>query len=153
MWYLLNEHYLCIHFEPGFYKLVFPNNNRYFENFWFEILKMMLIMEIGNNIPLQFIQDLDIELLQDPWLSSLIQKMMFKQKEFSTRQKSIGSPIQIILSMCMWTPLGHVARKYSGGQKLLTQELKIQMNQAQVLQKSITSNCHMLMLGSYPISF
>ena len=42
----------------------------------------------------------------------------------------------------MWTPLGHVARKYSGGQKLLTQELKIQMNQAQVLQKSITSNCH-----------
>ena len=30
---------MCIHFEPGFYKLLFPNNNRYFENFWFEILK------------------------------------------------------------------------------------------------------------------
>jgi len=39
MWYLLNEYYLCIHFEPGFYKLFFPNNNRYFEKFWFEILK------------------------------------------------------------------------------------------------------------------
>lgn len=39
MWYLLNEYYLCIHFESGFYKLLFPNNNRYFEKFWFEILK------------------------------------------------------------------------------------------------------------------
>ena len=28
--------------------------------------KMMLIMEIGNDLPLKFIQDLDIELLQDP---------------------------------------------------------------------------------------
>ena len=28
--------------------------------------KMMLMMEIGNNIPLKLVQDLDIELLQDP---------------------------------------------------------------------------------------
>ena len=76
---------------------------------------------------------------------------MFKQKEFSTHQKSIGSPIQIILSMCMWTRLGHVVKKHSSGQKLSTQELKIRMNQAQVLQKSITSNCHMLMLENYQI--
>ena len=39
MWYLLNEYYLCLHFEPGFYKLVFPRENRYFQKFWFEILK------------------------------------------------------------------------------------------------------------------
>ena len=77
-------------------------------------------MEIGNDIPLKIIQDLDIELLQDPWLSSLIQKMMFKQNEFSTRQKSIGSLIQIILLMCMWTLLGHIAKKHSSGQNLST---------------------------------
>ena len=153
MWYLLNEYYLCIRFELGFYKLLFPNNNRYFENFWFEILKMMLIMEIGNNIPLKFIQDLDIGLLQDLWLSSLIQKKMFKQKEFSTCQKFIGSLIQIILSMCMWTPLGHVAIKHSGGQKLSTQEFKTRITQVQALQKSIISNCHMLMLRNYPILY
>ena len=39
MWYLLNVYYLCFHFELGFYKLSFPNNNNYFEKFWFEILK------------------------------------------------------------------------------------------------------------------
>ena len=39
MWYLLNEYYLCLHFESGFYRLVFPLENRYFQNFWFEILK------------------------------------------------------------------------------------------------------------------
>ena len=39
MWYLLNEYYLCLHFEPGFYKLVSPHENRYFQKFWFEILK------------------------------------------------------------------------------------------------------------------
>ena len=30
---------MCIRFELGFYKLLFLNNNRYFEKFWFEILK------------------------------------------------------------------------------------------------------------------
>ena len=71
-------------------------------------------MEIGNNILLQFIQDLDTKSLQDPWLSSLIQKMTSKQKESFTRQKSIGSLIQITHSICMWTPSGYVARKHSG---------------------------------------
>ena len=78
---------------------------------------------------------------------------MFKQKEFSTGQKSIGSLIQIILSMCMWTPFGHVAKKHSCGQKLSTQEFKTQMTQVQVLQKSITNNCHMLMLRNYQILY
>jgi len=78
---------------------------------------------------------------------------MFRQKESSTRQKSIGSLIQITLSMCMWTPPSHVARKHSGGQKLSTQELKIRKNQVQVLQKFIINNCHMLTLRSYLILF
>ena len=39
MWYLLNEYYLCVHFEPRFYKLLIPNENKYFQKFWFEILK------------------------------------------------------------------------------------------------------------------
>ena len=39
MWYLLNEYYLCLHFEPGFYRLVFPRENRYFQKIWFKILK------------------------------------------------------------------------------------------------------------------
>ena len=33
MWYLLNEYYLCLHFEPGFYRLIFPWENRYFQKF------------------------------------------------------------------------------------------------------------------------
>ena len=39
MWYLLNEYYLCLHFEPRFYRLIFPRENRYFQKFQFEILK------------------------------------------------------------------------------------------------------------------
>ena len=39
MWYLLNEYHLCIHFEPEFYKYIFPIENRYFHKFWFDILK------------------------------------------------------------------------------------------------------------------
>ena len=39
MWYLLNEYYLCLHFEPKFYKYIFPCGNRYFHKFWLEILK------------------------------------------------------------------------------------------------------------------
>ena len=39
MRYLLNEYYLCTHFEPAFYKLLFLNNNKHFEKFWFEILE------------------------------------------------------------------------------------------------------------------
>ena len=39
MWYLLNEYYLCLHFEPKFYRFIFPHENRYFQKFWFEILK------------------------------------------------------------------------------------------------------------------
>ena len=30
MWYLLNEYYLCLHFEPEFYRYIFPHENRYF---------------------------------------------------------------------------------------------------------------------------
>ena len=77
MWYLLNQYYLLIHFEPRFYKLLFPNNNKYFENLWSEILKndahngdwkqyttavhprfghkIAARAMIGNNIPPQFI--------------------------------------------------------------------------------------------------
>ena len=40
MWYLLNEYYLCLHFEPEFYKYIFSCVNRYFHKFWFEILKI-----------------------------------------------------------------------------------------------------------------
>ena len=39
MWYLLNEYYLCLHFEPRFYRLDFPHENIYFQKFWYEILK------------------------------------------------------------------------------------------------------------------
>ena len=39
MWYLLNEYYLCLHFEPKFYRYIFPLGNIYFCKFWFEILK------------------------------------------------------------------------------------------------------------------
>ena len=39
MWYLLNKYYLCLHFEPKFYRYIFPHGNRYFRKFWFEILK------------------------------------------------------------------------------------------------------------------
>ena len=39
MWYLLNEYYLCLHFEPEFYRYIFPHENKYFHKFWFEILK------------------------------------------------------------------------------------------------------------------
>ena len=39
MWYLLNEYYLCLHFEPEFYRYIFLRGNRYFHKFWFEILK------------------------------------------------------------------------------------------------------------------
>ena len=39
MWYLLNEYYLCLHFEPAFYGYVFPQGNKYFHKFWSEILK------------------------------------------------------------------------------------------------------------------
>ena len=34
MWYLLNEYYLCLHFEPKFYKYIFPHGNKYFHKFW-----------------------------------------------------------------------------------------------------------------------
>ena len=34
MWYLLNEYYLCLHFEPIFYKYIFPHGNKYFHKFW-----------------------------------------------------------------------------------------------------------------------
>ena len=30
MWYLLNEYYLCPHFELEFYRYIFPYGNRYF---------------------------------------------------------------------------------------------------------------------------
>ena len=40
MWYLLNEYYLCLHFEPKFYKYIFPRVNRYFHKFQFEISKI-----------------------------------------------------------------------------------------------------------------
>ena len=39
MWYLLNEYYLCIHFEPRFYAYTFLHDNKYFNKFWHEILK------------------------------------------------------------------------------------------------------------------
>ena len=39
MWYLLNEYYLCLHFEPEFYRYIFPRGNRYFRKLWFELLK------------------------------------------------------------------------------------------------------------------
>ena len=39
MWYLLNEYYLCLHFEPEFYNHIFPQGNKYFHKFWSEILK------------------------------------------------------------------------------------------------------------------
>ena len=39
MWYLLNEYYLCLHFEPEFYIYIFPRGNKYFHKFWSEILK------------------------------------------------------------------------------------------------------------------
>ena len=39
MWYLFNEYYLCIHFEPEFYSYIFPQGNKYFHKFWSEILK------------------------------------------------------------------------------------------------------------------
>ena len=39
MWYLLNEYYLCLHFEPKFYGYIFPQGNKYFHKFWSEILK------------------------------------------------------------------------------------------------------------------
>ena len=39
MWYFLNEYYLCLHFEPEFYRYIFSHGNRYFRKFWLEILK------------------------------------------------------------------------------------------------------------------
>ena len=33
MWYLLNKYYLCLHFEPEFYKYTFPYENKYFHKF------------------------------------------------------------------------------------------------------------------------
>ena len=30
---------MCLHFEPEFYKYIFPQENKYFHKFWFEILK------------------------------------------------------------------------------------------------------------------
>ena len=39
MWYLLNEYYLCLHFELEFYRYIFPRGNRYFHKLWFELLK------------------------------------------------------------------------------------------------------------------
>ena len=33
MWYLLNEYYLCLHFEPAFYGYIFPQGNKYFHKF------------------------------------------------------------------------------------------------------------------------
>ena len=39
MWYLLNEYYLCLHFEPAFYGYIFPQGNKYFHKFLSEILK------------------------------------------------------------------------------------------------------------------
>ena len=39
MWYLLNNYYLCLHFELEFYRFIFPRVNRYFQKIWFEILK------------------------------------------------------------------------------------------------------------------
>ena len=39
IWYLLDEYYPCLHFEPEFYRYIFPHGNKYFHKFWFEILK------------------------------------------------------------------------------------------------------------------
>ena len=39
MWYLLNEYYLCLYFEPKFYRFIFSHESRYFQKFQFEILK------------------------------------------------------------------------------------------------------------------
>ena len=33
IWYLLNEYYLCLHFEPKFYSYISPQGNKYFHKF------------------------------------------------------------------------------------------------------------------------
>ena len=66
MWYLLNEYYLCLYFEPGFYRLVFPNENRYFQKFWFEILKNDAHNGDWKKYPITNHQDLVAKLLRDP---------------------------------------------------------------------------------------
>ena len=119
-----------------------------FKNSSLKFWKMMLMMEIGSNILLQIIQDLDTKSLQDQWLSSLTRKLTSRQKESSTRQKFIGSLTQMTPSMYIWTPPSYVVRKLSKGWKLLIQELYVK--HAQVLQKPIGNNGLMKTLGNCP---
>ena len=106
MWYLLNEYYLCLHFEPGFYRLDFPPENIYFQKFWFEILKNDAHNGDWKKYSITEHPRFGHEITT--WSMISIQKRKSEQKVSFTHQKFIGSLIQMTPFTYTWTPLGHV---------------------------------------------
>ena len=91
MWYLLNEYYLCVHFEPRFYKLLIPNENKYFQKFWFEILKNDAHNGNWNQYPTIDHPRFGHKITAGSMIVKLNEKHDIQVDESFTHQKFIGS--------------------------------------------------------------
>ena len=122
MWYLLNEYYLCLHFESEFYKYIFPHGNKYFHKFWFEILKNDAydgewIKYLKTEHP-KFGHKVTLACL----VAKLHSKIISEHKEFSTLLRCIGLQTHMVLSTHIWMFLGYPVIMLSQWQNPLIRE-------------------------------